>query len=235
MLGRRLHRRHGHSGLRAFRTDWARRFARQADGWHFGFGRTAMSIFTSNTMTRKHMTRKHMTRKHMTRKHMTRKHMTRKHVLAGCALAILAYGACTLGPAIGAETVPNFAPDSNVGWVASWPSTSCLASSALTMLFCLDTLFARPPSCPAFPRTGFARPSSRGPRTRPQRYSAGSDSSPARTRPRGLSVPFACLPGIPPPTTLCSPTIACLSPRVAGWSLAGQTSPSMSRLASARR
>src|ERR1700723_2758542 len=104
MLGRRLHRRHGHSGLRAFRTDWARRFARQADGWHFGCRRTAMSIFTSNTMTRKHM---------------TRKHMTRKHVLAGCALAILAYGACTLGPAIGAETVPNFAPDSNVGWVAS--------------------------------------------------------------------------------------------------------------------
>ena len=59
-----------------------------------------------------------------------------------------------------------------------WPSASCLASSALTMLFCLDMLFARPPSCPAFPRTGFARPSSRGPCTRPQRYYAGSDSSP---------------------------------------------------------
>ena len=63
-----------------------------------------------------------------------------------------------------------------------WPSASCLASSALTMLFCLDMLFARPPSCPAFPRTGFATPSSRGPCTRPQRYYAGSDSSPARTR-----------------------------------------------------
>ena len=70
-----------------------------------------MSIFKSNAVRRKHVTRKHV----------TRKHVTRKHVLAGCALAFLAYGACTLGPAIGADqaTIPNFAPDSNVGWVAS--------------------------------------------------------------------------------------------------------------------
>jgi hypothetical protein len=58
-----------------------------------------MSIFTSNTVTRKYV--------------------TRKHVLTGCAVAFLAYGVCTLGTAIGAETIPNFAPDSNVGWVAS--------------------------------------------------------------------------------------------------------------------
>ena len=55
-----------------------------------------MSIFTSNTVTR-------------------------KRVLAGCALASLAGGACALGPAIGAEqiSVPNFAPNGNVGWIAS--------------------------------------------------------------------------------------------------------------------
>jgi hypothetical protein len=93
------------------------------------------------------------------------------------------------------------------------PSASCLASSALTMLLCLDMLFARPPSCPAFPQMGFASPSSRGPCTRPQRYYAGSDSSPARTRRRGLSVPFACLPGIPSPTTYCIPRVTFSPPR----------------------
>ena len=55
-----------------------------------------MSIFTSNTVTR-------------------------KRVLAGCVLASLACGACAPGPAIGAEqiSVPNFAANSNVGWIAS--------------------------------------------------------------------------------------------------------------------
>ena len=55
-----------------------------------------MSIFTSNTVTR-------------------------KRVLAGCALASLACGGCAPGPAIGAEqiSVPNFAPNGNVGWIAS--------------------------------------------------------------------------------------------------------------------
>ena len=100
--------------------------------------------------------------------------------------------------------------------VAYGPSASCLASSALTMLFCLDMIFARPPSCPAFPRMGFACPSFSGPYTRPQRYYAGSDSSPARTRRRGLSVPFGCLPGIPSPTTLCSPEVTYSSPRASG-------------------
>jgi len=55
-----------------------------------------MSIFTSNTVTR-------------------------KRVLAGCALASLACSGCAPGPAIGAEqiSVPNFAPNGNVGWIAS--------------------------------------------------------------------------------------------------------------------
>jgi hypothetical protein len=42
-------------------------------------------------------------------------------VLAGGILASVLFGACTLGPAIGAEQAafPNFAPNSNVGWIAS--------------------------------------------------------------------------------------------------------------------
>ena len=73
------------------------------------------------------------------------------------------------------------------------PAAPCLASSALTMLFCLDMIVTRPPSCPAFPWTGFASPSSNGPCTRPQRYYAGSDSSPGRTPRRGLSA-YSALP-----------------------------------------
>jgi hypothetical protein len=44
-----------------------------------------------------------------------------QRVLVGGVLAGLLFGACILGPAIGAERefIPNFAPDRNVGWVAS--------------------------------------------------------------------------------------------------------------------
>jgi hypothetical protein len=47
--------------------------------------------------------------------------VTRKHVLAGGILASLLFATCALGPVIGAEqaSIPNFAADSNVGWVAS--------------------------------------------------------------------------------------------------------------------
>jgi hypothetical protein len=47
-----------------------------------------------------------------------------KHVLAGGTLASLLCVACTLGPVIGAEqaSVPNFAPNSNVGWISSGKS-----------------------------------------------------------------------------------------------------------------
>ena len=55
-------------------------------------------------------------------------------------------------------------------------SAPCLATSALAVLLCPGMVFTHPPSCPAFPRTGFASPSFRGPCTRPQRYYAGSDS-----------------------------------------------------------
>src|SRR5207302_2478292 len=45
-------------------------------------------------------------------------------------------------------------------------SAPCLAGSALPVLLCSGMIFTRPPSCPAFPQTGFASPSSRGPCTR---------------------------------------------------------------------
>src|SRR5262245_33092651 len=44
-------------------------------------------------------------------------------------------------------------------------SVPCLASSALPVLLCSGMAIAHPPSYPAFPRMGFAAPSSRGPRT----------------------------------------------------------------------
>ena len=42
-------------------------------------------------------------------------------------------------------------------------SAPCLASSALPVLLCPGMVFTHPPSCPAFPRTGFAAPSSSRP------------------------------------------------------------------------
>ncbi len=46
---------------------------------------------------------------------------SREMFLAGAVLAGLLYGACAHSPATGAEqaSIPNFAPNSNVGWVAS--------------------------------------------------------------------------------------------------------------------
>ena len=66
-----------------------------------------------------------------------------------------------------------------------------LAPSALPVLLCSGMVFTHPPSCPAFPRTGFAAPSSTARSRGPQRYYAGSDASPARTRRQGLSASFA--------------------------------------------
>src|SRR6202043_112478 len=42
-------------------------------------------------------------------------------------------------------------------------SAPCLASSALPVLLCPGIDLMHPPSCPAFPRTGFAAPSSNAP------------------------------------------------------------------------
>src|SRR5215831_6921271 len=44
---------------------------------------------------------------------------------------------------------------------ATGVSAPCLASSALPVLLCPGMALTPPPSCPAFPRTGFALPSSR--------------------------------------------------------------------------
>jgi hypothetical protein len=47
--------------------------------------------------------------------------VARQRVLVGGVLAGLLFGACIAGPVIGAEreSIPNFAPDRDVGWVAS--------------------------------------------------------------------------------------------------------------------
>ena len=47
--------------------------------------------------------------------------MIKSHAVAGGIVAALVFSLWTSGPAIGAEpaTIPNFAPNSNVGWVAS--------------------------------------------------------------------------------------------------------------------
>jgi hypothetical protein len=47
--------------------------------------------------------------------------VARQRVLVGGVLAGLLFGACISGPVIGAEreSIPNFAPDRDVGWVAS--------------------------------------------------------------------------------------------------------------------
>jgi hypothetical protein len=82
------------------------------------------------------------------------------------------------------------------------------------MLPCLDMFFAHPPSCPAFPQTGFASPSSSGPCTRPQRYYAGSDSSPARTHRQGLSASFVLPSEHPAPNHVVGPDITLSSTSV---------------------
>ena len=71
------------------------------------------------------------------------------------------------------------------------PSCNCrlgfctlLSLSALAVLLCSGMDLMHPPSCPAFPWTGFASPSFNGPCIRPQRYYAGSDSCCASPTPQ---------------------------------------------------
>src|SRR5215472_17638820 len=44
----------------------------------------------------------------------------------------------------------------------AWVSLPCIASSALAAVLCCSVVIAHPPSCPAFPRHGFAFRASRG-------------------------------------------------------------------------
>src|SRR4051812_47755793 len=91
-----------------------------------------------------------------------------------------------------------------LGALASAP---CLALSGTPgAVFASLPLIALPSSCPAFPRTGFAAPSSRG--LSPQRYYAGSDSCRDRTPPTGLSAYPALPSGHSVPPTTCAPKIA---------------------------
>jgi hypothetical protein len=118
-------------------------------------------------------------------------------------------------------------------WLASLQP--CLASSALAVLLCPGIDFTHPPSCPAFPRMGFAGPSSRGPCTRPQQYYAGSDSSPARTRRQGLSAYFALPSEHPTPNHAMGPAITSHPRRCDRPGATTQASSRNRRLAAPRR
>src|SRR6516165_2387249 len=93
-------------------------------------------------------------------------------------------------------------------------SAPCLASSALPVLVCSGMVFTLPPSYPAFPRRGFASPSSSRPCSGPQRYYAGSDSSPGRTPRQGLSACFVLPSEHPDPNHVVGPDITISSTSV---------------------
>ena len=85
--------------------------------------------------------------------------------------------------------------------LAGGVSAPCLTCSALPVLLCSGMVFTPPPSCPAFPRMGFAVPSSSGPRT-------GRNGTMRALTPRRLAhagkvslLALLCRPSIPPPTT----------------------------------
>ena len=89
-----------------------------------------------------------------------------------------------------------------------------IASSALPVLLCPGALVMHPPSCPAFPRTGFATPLLPPPKPGPLRYYAGSDASPPRTRRQGLSACFAPPSEHPAPNHVVDPAITISSTSV---------------------
>ena len=76
---------------------------------------------------------------------------------------------------------------------------------------CRRLSFTPPPSCLAFPRSGFVTRTSRG--TAPQRYYAGSHSCPPRPDRQVFPLPPLRLPGIPPPTTSCAQPSLSQSPQ----------------------
>ena len=114
-------------------------------------------------------------------------------------------------------------------------SAPCLATSALAVLLCPGMVFAHPPSCPAFPRTGFASPSFRGPCTRPQRYYAGSDSCCASPTQQVSPLRSLAFPASRPQPRYAARSSRAYLTSCHRSALAGQTSPYMSKLATARR
>ena len=98
---------------------------------------------------------------------------------------------------------------------------------------CLLPHFPHPPSCPAFPRRGFALRASRGLR-RCGTMRALTPAARSHTRQVSPFTPLR-LPSIPPPTTSCARASLCQSPQRAQPALADQASPGMSRLAASRR
>ena len=114
-------------------------------------------------------------------------------------------------------------------------SAPCLANSALATLLCRGMVFTHPPSCPAFPWTGFASPSFHGPCTRPRRYYAGSDSCCASPTQQVSLLTLLRLPNVPPPTTWCARLVAFIVASARPVGRLTQASPSCRELAATLR
>jgi len=144
-----------------------------------------------------------------------------------------------------ATTTPLTRADSirSVHTAASTPATVCGASapcaavSGIPGAVCaLVVVFTLPPSYPPFPRPGLCCPGfSRSVWTGPQRYYAGSDSSPARTRRQGLSASFALPSEHPAPNHIVCLDIALTVTSAHRAGTSAQASPCSSRLATSRR
>ena len=114
-------------------------------------------------------------------------------------------------------------------------SAPCLAFTGTAgALPCLIANFPPPPSCPAFPRPGFAVRASRGLR---HCGTMRALTPAALSQARQVSLlPSLRLQGIPPPTTWCARTPLCQSPqRVRSVPHGTQASPHMSKLATSPR
>ena len=118
-------------------------------------------------------------------------------------------GTCLFDAVAGADNMRSVHTSASTHTQFRWVGVSapCLATSALATLLCPGMVFTHPPSCPAFPQTGFAAPSSSAPCRGPQRYYAGSDSSPARSHRQGLSAYFALPSEHPAPNHVMIPAI----------------------------
>src|SRR5688572_12992763 len=100
-----------------------------------------------------------------------------------------------------------------------------LATSALPVLLCSGMVFTHPPSCPAFPRTGFASPSSSAPA--PDRSGTMRALTPRRLAHAGKAslLSLLCRPSIPPPTTSWARTSPSHPRRCVRPGVATQASP----------
>jgi hypothetical protein len=127
-------------------------------------------------------------------------------------LSIRLYQRPPLTPFSSADTMRSVHTEASTHDDQSRASAPCLVlADTAGALPCLIAAFPHPPSCPAFPRRGFAVRTSRGWR----RCGTMRALTPAvRSHARQVSpLPSLCLPSIPPPTTLRARTSLCQSPQ----------------------